>query len=520
MRSFLKGHLSFLVVGSLLGAAVVIDPFIGNEVWFEIPITPLRDLLRIPFMPAVVFSGVLFFCGWVVPRVIVRRLRALDRLQWDQLLIFTLISTAFVNYWGLIHLHMTFMAVIGGFFILFFRGALAGRYDILKLPVDGYFILFFFFIVISVYGPLGGVLEVVGNSYRFFLGMILPVFFLHSVIRTRKQTEKVINYMIGLTIFSSAVGVLQFVLFRFFGIDMTGNWNLEYGRIVVLPVLGRFGRVGGLTGNSNYLALSTGTVTVMMSYFLVHTDYFTRAWRRTFLVGILLGLACSVFTVSRGSWLSIGLCYLIIPFLRWPRHWKKFVLAILIVCVVGLASGLFAYIYEQVHDIRTGALDYRARLMRLGIDALRNHTWTGVGFGMFGEYWNFDEAEVHNIWINFYTQIGLPGTLVLVAYFLSVNFRLLRGVSRSRGFNRIVLQAFCLGMVFFLVTSLVRPLIWSKFYWFYFGIVEAAIFTLGRGRMESEVYYPVFGYSWREEPAHRVRRTLRSAVARGPRRVS
>jgi hypothetical protein len=496
--SFLKEYKWMLVFGTLIGITVTIDPYLYYKYFpEEAKLGFIEKLWRYPFS-----LPILIVIVPILLRFLYQKAKTITRLQWDHILFFLFISTMFINYWVWIHVHVTFMIVGTGIFIFLMRSALAGRFDIVILPIDIFYIILMMFMMLSSYAILGSSRVILGNVIQFFTGMFLPVLFIHNVIRTRRQLVKAIHYIVYLTLFSSALGIIQYLAFKFFGIDITNNWNVKFDRIVTLPIFGSFSRVAGLSGNCNYLGFSTGTITALMTYLLVKPHcYLSRNWKRIFFVGVILGLFTSLFTASRGSWLAMAVCYVVIPFMAYPKYSRHFLLALLLICVVGFGTGFFEYVYDSMHGMRVGAISIRERLMRLGIDAIINYPLTGVGFGYFVDYWNFDDDEVHNMWLNFCSQIGIPGMLVLVSYFFSIIYRLIRAIKRTSGFDRLILESFFVSLIFFVVNSTVRPMIWDKFFWIYFGFIEAAIYVFTRVRGKVKVYYPIFGYSWKEEPS-------------------
>jgi O-antigen ligase len=482
-------------IAVLIGASIVLDPFLRYRYFFEEEPKLIKQLWRFPYILTALI--ILLPISLIL---VYKRMKTVSRLQWDLLLFFGLICTMFINFWGLIHFHVTFLILTIIFLLILFRGALNGKINIVILPIDVFYLIFMSFMVFSVYGPLGRPSITLTWTMQFFSGTFLPVFFIHNLIRTRKQLIKIVHYVMYVAMFSSVVGIIQFIAYKAAGVDISGNWFLEYGRHVNLPVIGDFIRVAGLSGNANGFGLSTGVVTVMMVYYYLNPSYFSRRWRRLLLFGIIIGLLASVFSASRGSWLSVGVCLSIIPFMTYTKYSRYILLAYFLFGAIGVLSGLFGYIYDAVYNLRYESSNYRKQLFIMGVEAVKDHPWTGVGFSSFESYWNFLDGTPHNIWLNFASQIGLLGTLVLAIYYASLVIRLIRAILHSKFFNRMILNSFLLGSIFFLITTMIRPGIWNKFWWLYFGIVETSLYLLGRLRERNKVYYPIFGYSWKDEP--------------------
>jgi hypothetical protein len=485
-----------LLLGLIYGVMIALEPYLSNQIFWEIELGPLLRILSIPYLATILIL--------LVPAIVLlsyHRAKKITRIQWDNFLLIAVISTIFINYWGLIHVHVTFNLMCVAAFVFFVRGALDGRYDFVLLPVDLFLFTIFVLMVLSSYGPLGGPAETISNSSKFLFGMLLPVLYLHNAIRTRKQLMTAIRYLVYLSIVSSSIGILQFIAFKTVGIDITMNWNVELGRNVSLPILGNYLRVAGLTGNSNYLGFSTGAMTAFMTFLFLKPTYFSGRWRKILLVGILTGLSASLFSASRGSWLSLIVCYTIIPFVAYPKYTRHFIIAIFLFGSIGYLSGLFEYVYDAVYDVRPQAIYFRERLLLIGIDLIKNHPITGAGLDSFADYWNYHDAAVHNLWLNLATEIGILSPLVLLIYYLSLLSRLIRSAFRFSGFNQVVVQGLLITTIFFVVTSSVRPLLWDKFFWVFFGFIETTLYLFGRISVSSKVYYPVYGYSWRDEPS-------------------
>jgi len=497
-RLFLKRYWWLIGIGILIATSIVIDPFLRLEYYPE-------EELEIPwkwfwYLPFTITSAIIllpFLSGWLYLKI-----KSLSRPQQDQILIIALISTLFINYQGILRLHFTFTIVSTGFIILLIRGALAGRYDLVKYPIHGYYLVLILLMMISTYAPLGSAPVVMNQTLEYVSGQYLPILLIPLIVRSRRQLLKCIQYMFFFSLFSSVIGIGQFLVYELFHIDITGQWNtdLQQGRFATLPVLGTIIRVGALTGNADYLAYEVGVITVMMAFFLVNPAWFSRKWRKIFLIGVVMGLACCFLTTSRATWLSLAICFLIMPFILYPRYAGRFILTLLLLGAVVYMSGLYDYLYEMAYEMRTAAVDYRARYFLLGIATIRENPWIGVGFGAFRGYWNVHDDDVHVLWMNMAVQIGVFGGLVLFAYYVSLSVRLIRAVYFASPFNKVILKSFVFALIFFFVNSLLNPLIWDKFFWIFFAFVEVAIYTLGRIGERTRVYYPVFGYSWKDEP--------------------
>ncbi len=487
-----------LLFGILIGGAVTIDPYFYYQYLpQETDLGNLGKIWWFPFLPPLLIVTMPFLL-----RFLYHRAKALTRLQWDCFLWFIFISSMFVNYWVWLHVQVNLMIIVTGIFLLFIRGALAGRFDVIILPIDVYFSILTLFLLLSVYGIAGGPAETMGYVMDFVTGTFVPIIFLHNVIRTKRQLMQTARYMIYITVFSSILAIIQYIAFKFFSYDMTFNWTLKVGRIQYVPIFGAYSRCAALSANSNYLGFSTGTITVFMTYLLVKPHVFlSRTVKKYLLIAVILGLFCSLFSGSRGSWLAMGVSYVVIPFMAFPKYAKHYLLALLVFAFLGWVTGLFEYMYGLIYEMREEAVNVRERLMAVGLSATLAHPWIGIGFGAISDYWNPDDGEVHNMWINFSAQIGIPGMLLIMIYLLSVIYRLGRAILRTSGFDKIILESLLVSMMFFIVNSTVRPMIWGKFFWLYFGFIEAAIYLLYRVRGKVKVYYPIFGYSWKEEPS-------------------
>lgn len=240
-----------------------------------------------------------------------------------------------------------------------------------------------------------------------------------------------------------------------------GQWALGQDVITAEGVW----RVRGFYGSPNNLALYLGRLLPLAVGILAWGQRGTRRW--------LYGLAAAVLaaalflTYSRGAWV-VGVPVSLL-FLAALRGRRAFVLAVGLVVLV--AALVLAVVgpgrLTSLLDATQGTTFFRLQLWRSSLAMIADHPWLGVGLDNFlyqyrSHYvlptaWEeFNLSHPHNLVLDFWLRLGLPG-LVVLAWVLVVFFRQGRRLYRSlpEGSERLLALGLMAGMVNFLAHGLV-----------------------------------------------------------------
>jgi probable O-glycosylation ligase (exosortase A-associated) len=180
---------------------------------------------------------------------------------------------------------------------------------------------------------------------------------------------------------------------------------------------------GGMDNNCVAIAMVTG---VGLAFFLgLSAD---RLWKK----GVALGAAALMahvilFSFSRGGMLALGLTgvmsFILIP--KKPQHYIVFLLAILL--GIRLAGPevreRFMTTFEQSDSgQREASAESRLSLWSGALNKAAENPLFGVGPDNWGQYapeygWKLGK-EVHSLWVQNAAEVGIPGVLLLFAFFL------------------------------------------------------------------------------------------------------
>lgn len=228
-----------------------------------------------------------------------------------------------------------------------------------------------------------------------------------------------------------------------------GLWKLRTtGLSDILPQLGSTERLSSFYGNPNSLGVMMGHGLVILAAFLLLPS---RRFPRTLLkIPVLLSLlgglsllAALLASVSRASLLyALGTLAMLIA-LRRRLRWVVAALAIATAFLLTLAPPLWL-----VPTFRLGSgISYRDVLWSSGWQMLRDHPWTGVGSGsqVFEAYRPLyiqgaaergllptQAGSAHNVFLAKGAEMGWPGLVLCVAFFVLICSHIPRALDRYR----------------------------------------------------------------------------------------
>lgn len=180
-------------------------------------------------------------------------------------------------------------------------------------------------------------------------------------------------------------------------------------------------RIRGFYGSPNNLALFLGRPLPLALALLL--------WRREgriVLAGATLVMAAAlVLTFSAGAWVAVGLSALVVAALRGERSRRIAAIA----AVVGLGGlGVAALRIPRIgshFDLQSGTGVIRLEVWRSALHMLADHPLRGIGLDNFLYYYQHgyrlpdawrepDLSHPHNLILDFWLSLGLPGLLLLL----------------------------------------------------------------------------------------------------------
>ena len=253
-----------------------------------------------------------------------------------------------------------------------------------------------------------------------FLKALLIFLVLVNVVRTKNRLMLLIWLVMGVSVYLS-VAAFQDYRAGVFGMGKVENSDLRIA-----------GRIGGLFGNPNDLALHLVTI-VPIAISLAFAK--TGVLRKVFYLGAaLLMVPAITVTFSRGGFLGLVAVSIFLVFKLGRGHRLStttgFVLAMALFFVLapGSYGGRLSTIFDTASDL-TGSATQRTLVLQRSVLVTLRYPVLGVGIGNF-HHKSFQELVTHNA----YTQVGSEmGVVAMVVYmmFLIYPFKRLKEIEKA-----------------------------------------------------------------------------------------
>ncbi|MCC0064918.1 MAG: hypothetical protein H6895_12635 [Defluviimonas sp.] len=300
---------------------------------------------------------------------------------------------------------------------------------------------------------------------------VLLVFIVVNLIRDETYMRRFVVVFLAAAAISAVLAILSEALFLVTGVPLTLDDAVDF-HFKATPI-------GLMLRATAFFASTQGLAHVMV----VATALALGAPLRMGLVKraallAVLGLGC-LSTFSTGSYLAIGLVYVLAPFVLFPRHW----IAILASYAgLGVLLSYFRLIQLVVSDvlIPLGLRNFleRVEFIQRGIRGAENWPWTGNGIGNIGRQL---ETAIHNAYVQSIVDIGVIGGgafLAIVLYLLLRNL-FLRPKSDAN-VRKTWAPAISLVMIGVSVHLLLEPFFNNTLTWLVLGVATANI-IISRG---------------------------------------
>ena len=262
--------------------------------------------------------------------------------------------------------------------------------------------------------------KALGLWRAYFLEPILFFLIFIQVVKTRKNLQKIL-YALGI----SALGISLFAIYQ----KITGNfipvamWQPEETR-----------RVTSFYTSPNAVGLYLGPIVMIyLGWLFDSKKILSTFWKILILISSLLAI---IFTVSEGTWagLIVALIFFIVMFFQKNiQGIKKSTLIIIFILLIAIGSALFyqPVIKNKVDQIiSTPSAQNRITLWQGALNFLTQNPKNFLfGSGIYG----FNEIQEkfrdplklepliypHNIFLNFWMEIGLVGMITFVWLIIS-----------------------------------------------------------------------------------------------------
>lgn len=270
-----------------------------------------------------------------------------------------------------------------------------------------------------------------------------------------------------------------------------GQWALGENLITAEGV----GRVRGFYGSPNNLALYLGRILPLVVAIVAWGQRGPRKW--LYGLAVLLLTAALFLTYSRGAWVvGVPASLLFLAAMR-GRRTLAAATGVLVVLAIVVLLVVEAGRLTSLLDTSVGTTFFRVQLWRSSLAMIRDHPLLGVGLDNFlyayrsayvlpTAWAEFDLSHPHNLILDFWLRLGLPGLVALVWLLVAFFSRAGRTYRRlSDDCTRLLVLGLMAGMVNFVAHGLVDNAFFLVDLAFVFMLMLALVGAASSGADES-----------------------------------
>jgi len=297
------------------------------------------------------------------------------------------------------------------------------------------------------------------------------------------------------------------IILVFATVPMTKFWGAK------LPFLGRSvydllpsgmrlpGDENGFNPN-----MTGGLLAVFVPPALVLSIRAESRWQRVLaIVALLLTSVAVLLTQSRGALIGLIVGFAVVTGILWRKLGLVWLAGgVLAVVALALKGGAImqALFSNNAQDTEIVSMTARVELWNRAIYAGTDFPLTGIGMGQFPDtvqrlyppsHIVLSEAvpHAHNFFLQIFAEMGYPGLIVYVAFFLILFFVLLRRIHLARDWRQVLSIGLLGSLTVFLTHGIVDVPIYSPLsaivFWGLFGVMMAVGLSGDRSGLPEEV---------------------------------
>ncbi|MFC1608821.1 O-antigen ligase family protein [Patescibacteria group bacterium] len=367
---------------------------------------------------------------------------------------------------------------IPALFLLWILIGLKNKHVVIRFNIQTLLVFsFLFFSAFSLFFT-----ENLGWGLRklLFLLSIFPLYFIASaqLIKNKTLSEKILKYfVIGATIISS-IGITQFLLQFFIGIDpLFQLWSK-----IIIPFLGKSFAEAVITNNSWLVNLGGSTVfratsllpdPHMLAFYLNMTaplalGFFLKNKKQVYFYAFSIISLGSFLTFSRGGYLGfIGAIVFFTLFLFYrnitKEHLKKLAITVFLALIILTTPNPISNRLTSSFNLSEGSNSQRIETWKQSLEVIGNHTFLGVGLGNYAleikpsASWR-EPIYSHNLFLDIAAEIGILGVL---AWILLLYYSIKSSSATYLKNNRILGLAVASSIIAFVVHSIFETALFS-----------------------------------------------------------
>lgn len=380
--------------------------------------------------------------------------------------------------------------------VLFSHNKMIKYENIFSVP----YIKIIIFVIIS--GLISTILSVdAAYSLNKYLGFSIAIYLYYFiVVRSIKNDDDIIlilRYMVAGLIMVAIFGLLE----RYIKFSIVKYLNDDYYYWISSTLRGR------VTSTYPHPIL-LGAGLSMGVPLMMYMTYFSRDNRvlRRYQFATLLLFGVTYFTLSRGAWLSIVLCFILSLFLL-PNNIKK---SVIIYSVVGIAlliinKGVFDTIYNlykdtfNVHTLKGDSFSYRGELWRVAVSKILESPIRFIfGYGdgshnildIAGRLsYNTSKYVTFDSWDSEYACIllerGVVGFTIYLYMILIIMYNIIKSGLKIKGVNGILVKTIFISnfVLIFMMTNV--KIFATQLVFLFWTNIAIAVRVIDRDRDES-----------------------------------
>lgn len=364
------------------------------------------------------------------------------------------------------------ISMFGFLFMLISRGMKQG-----DIPIHFTALVFPIILVVVSYcttmlvveSPIG-----VTTKMSFRVSYLMMVLLLPCVIRTRRQFEMFIHYLIVAALISAGAELVQMVLSGVVGKPMTFS-ETSYNRVTT--PYGVYPRLTGLMYHPNHQSNLMATEAILALWIATRPKRLLSAGRRVFFATAYVVLVFAVFfTWSRSGWLCVGVASMAVPIVRWPRFSPVYLGILGVLGGLAYSTGVAEQVYEIVRSFNASSADFRWHIDDIATQAFLWSPAIGVGVGGSTTFYNPYQLQVHDTYLQALSEMGLFGSAIFLLLFGMVFGRLFHVALKGRNeLDRDWAWAFLFAAIVTLIQSSFAMFLWIKFLWGMVAMMECLV---------------------------------------------
>ncbi|HKY23366.1 MAG TPA: O-antigen ligase family protein [Vicinamibacterales bacterium] len=266
-----------------------------------------------------------------------------------------------------------------------------------------------------------------------YLSTVVFYFLLVNLIRTRQQFVTAVSLLVGVSVLTFGFAIAQRYIPGFTFADRLG-WDragaVTYGVEMMMLDAGDAGTVARSSGVSVHAILMAVNTVFIVPLLFAALRTFQTFWQQTAIwLAIAVCIAANFTSYSRTGLLILGAILALLIYRKLIKITPLHVVAAVIVaaCAVpflpeSLVNRVFSFQSYTVSG--SESLRERVRLLEAGWNAFLDHPWNGMGmettYRIFDYYEYPDQGAVvtvHNGYLQVALELGLPGLILLLAFF-------------------------------------------------------------------------------------------------------